>query len=621
MLNGNMERSSSREGSTVSTETTWQDKLIVAAIDFGTTFSGFVLSFLDDYRQDKTSHILSHEWSSGEGSRTAKTPTAVLLKPDTSLDSFGYEAENRFLSENVDDDEDDEQSDRSDIVDPETWYFFRNFKMKLYGDKLRNPITFDSKIPDERGRELSAILVFSRAIAYMKMKIFEVVSERFPKLREDDIYYVMTCPAIWSETSKQFMSDAAEKAGIPYNHIRIALEPECAAVYMLTKEVPSLSSSLRERFPMNEGDCYIVADLGGGTLDIAAHRINENRKYDEIMTPDGGPYGGNNINHKFEQFLISISGAPAYVNFTEKHSQDYLYLMRSFEHKKYGFPGDASKASVTMRMPFSFVECHREENHESFQESVRQTSFSKSVILKRDTITVKKPQFESLFEETLVQIEDKLARVMEKLSKRYNIKAIFCVGGFSDCKLVKEKIKVKFSNRHLVIIPAEANVAIMKGAVIYGRDERIIETRISKYTFGLDWNEDFDPKVHPVSKREYTDDGYMCKDIFKVIAKVNDPIPTSKPTKIIESYVKTASQTAMEFPFYRTLTDPPPRFIDEPNCYFMGSMKVSLEDTTGGTDRFVTLKIFLGATTLRAEAIDNKGRTHRVKFLLDESQV
>ncbi|XP_052793961.1 heat shock 70 kDa protein 12A-like [Mya arenaria] len=611
-----MEHSSSRNGSTDNFEVTWQDKLIVAAIDFGTTFSGFVVSFLDEYQQDKTGRFISHDWSSGEGVRTTKTPTAVLLRPDTTLDSFGYEAEDRFLAENIEDDENNEKS-----VDRETWYFFRHFKMKLYGDKRLKPITLDSKIPDERGRELPAILVFSRAIAYMKTKIFEVVSDKFPNVREDDIYYVLTCPAIWSDTSKQFMSNAAEKAGIPYDHLRIALEPECAAVYLLTKEVPSVSSSFRERFPRNEGDCYIVADLGGGTLDIAAHRINKNHKYDEIMIPDGGPSGGNNINFKFEQLLVSVSGAQAFLLFKDKNSQDYLYFMRTFEHKKCGFPGDAGKKSVTMLMPLTFAERHIEENHETLKDSVRQTSFSQSVVLIPGKITVKNSLFESFFEETLVQIEDKLVEVMERLSKRYNIKAIFCVGGFSDCKLVKERIKARFSEKHLVVIPAEANVAIMKGAIIYGRDERLIETRISKYTFGLDWNEDFDPKVHPVSKQENTDDGYMCKDIFKVIAKVNEPIPTNRPTQTFDSYVKTASQTAMEFPFYRTLTDPPPRFIDEPNCYFMGSMKVSLEDTAGGTDRFVTLKIYLGATTLRAEAIDNKGRTHRVTFLLGQTQV
>ncbi|XP_052791810.1 uncharacterized protein LOC128225956 [Mya arenaria] len=225
---------------------------------------------------------------------------------------------------------------------------------------------------------------------------------------------------------------------------------------------------------------------------------------------------------------IEEAGVEAYANFKEKYSQDYLSLMRKFEHKKYGFLGDKGQAVVAIQVPFS--------------------------------------------------------------------------------------------DKHLVIIPAKANVAIMKGAVIYGREENLIETRICKNTFGLDWNEDFDPRIHPVSKRECTDDGYMCKDIFKVIAKVGDAIASNTPTQIIKSYVKTASQTVMEFPFYRTLTDPPPMFIDDESCTFMGSMKISLEDTTGGIDRFVTLKIFIGATTLNAQAIDNKGRTHRATLLLEKKQ-
>lgn len=53
------------------------------------------------------------------------------------------------------------------------------------------------------------MIVFSYSLDYMRRKIIEVVEEKFPSVREDDIYYVLTTPAIWSEQAKQFMRKAA----------------------------------------------------------------------------------------------------------------------------------------------------------------------------------------------------------------------------------------------------------------------------------------------------------------------------------------------------------------------------------------------------------------------------
>lgn len=39
----------------------------------------------------------------------------------------------------------------------------------------------------------------------------ETISEKFPGFREDEVYYIITTPAIWSERAKKFMRKAAQK--------------------------------------------------------------------------------------------------------------------------------------------------------------------------------------------------------------------------------------------------------------------------------------------------------------------------------------------------------------------------------------------------------------------------
>lgn len=65
---------------------------IVAAIDFGTTYSGYVFSL----GIDQTKFYFPPKWAAGHGEQIFfKTPTSLLLNPDQTFNSFGYEAEDK----------------------------------------------------------------------------------------------------------------------------------------------------------------------------------------------------------------------------------------------------------------------------------------------------------------------------------------------------------------------------------------------------------------------------------------------------------------------------------------------------------------------------------------------
>ena len=97
-----------------------QTKLLVVAIDLGTTYSGYAFSFRDKPLKVSTNRA----WIAGSDRlMSLKTPTCVLLNPDKKFDSFGYEAENKF-SELAEEDE------------HHGWYFFRRFKMLLYDTEV-----------------------------------------------------------------------------------------------------------------------------------------------------------------------------------------------------------------------------------------------------------------------------------------------------------------------------------------------------------------------------------------------------------------------------------------------------------------------------------------------------
>lgn len=101
--------------------------------------------------------------------------------------------------------------------------------------------------------------------------VWQYAKEDIRKVRGDDweniytVRAVLTVPAIWSEAAKSRTLRIAKKAGIPDN-VSLVSEPEAAALAVL-----------RERKDEGEalqiGDCFVVCDAGGGTVDLISYKI------------------------------------------------------------------------------------------------------------------------------------------------------------------------------------------------------------------------------------------------------------------------------------------------------------------------------------------------------------
>lgn len=110
------------------------NKLVVAAIDFGTTYSGYAFSFSNEYKDDPAKVYAQTKWVAGSGAlMSLKTPTVILLNPDRSFNSFGYEAENEYIR-------------LAEEEEHKKYYYFRRFKMMLYNSKVCVGFTFSLKL-------------------------------------------------------------------------------------------------------------------------------------------------------------------------------------------------------------------------------------------------------------------------------------------------------------------------------------------------------------------------------------------------------------------------------------------------------------------------------------------
>ena len=76
-------------------------------------------------------------------------------------------------------------------------------------------------------------------------------------LRNQQISFVITVPAIWKDSAKSLTRQAAVRAGIPDRKLELITEPEAAALYCAT---------ICREVDLRDGDRFVVCDAGGGTV-------------------------------------------------------------------------------------------------------------------------------------------------------------------------------------------------------------------------------------------------------------------------------------------------------------------------------------------------------------------
>lgn len=71
--------------------------LLVAAIDFGTTYSGCAFSFYDEFKKDPTKSFVKNWIDPNSSMMYCKTSTCILFNEEKEFNEFGFAAEAKYL--------------------------------------------------------------------------------------------------------------------------------------------------------------------------------------------------------------------------------------------------------------------------------------------------------------------------------------------------------------------------------------------------------------------------------------------------------------------------------------------------------------------------------------------
>ena len=429
-------------------------------------------------------------------------------------------------------------------------------------------------------------------------------------IQDEDLYFVLTVPAIWDDPAKQFMREAAEKAGIQKEKLTIALEPEVASIFCQKLKTDRVEDTTDFTETVQSGMKYMVIDLGGGTADITVHQRQSNGTIHEVIPPDGGPWGGKSIDDAFYKFLVEICGRNVMEELKTTELEDYLDLFREFETKKRSIrPKQTNKVVITL--PVALTDLVKKQ-HNKFENAVEVSRHKMSVNYVRQKLQISPEAFRDLFKPTI----DSLIRLIGKLldnPKLSDLRTILMVGGFSECELVQVAIRDKIGTSMKLIIPDEAGLAVLKGAVLFGHQPKIVSRRIARLTYGIQSWPEWDADLHPVTKKVVLNGQSRCKDVFFKYITRGDSIDTGHAVSQVFQALK-PEETTLECTVY-TSTDTNPRYTTDPTCQRLGILTIQLPPHAPGQTIEIEETLIFGDTEILCRARDLRtGITSEVQF-------
>ncbi|XP_061195173.1 heat shock 70 kDa protein 12A-like [Saccostrea echinata] len=226
--------------------------------------------------------------------------SVILFSEERKFMAFGKKAVELYIKSNK----------------PETLCFIRNFNMKM--NLATRQDIYLWRAADQRGRGYVFLLdVYAETIGFMKSKVEEMAEESFPGVTS--FRWVLTFPETWEPVAKEFLKEAALRAGIPQSRLYLEKEHVSAVKW---QQMCQYSDQIEK------SKCLFV-DLGGGSTKIYAG--TEKETFVETIADSGGI----TILKAFENCLDEMFSRQVLESYKLKERADYFKLFGSFMRKSH----------------------------------------------------------------------------------------------------------------------------------------------------------------------------------------------------------------------------------------------------------------------------------------------
>ena len=239
---------------------------------------------------------------------------------------------------------------------------------------------------------------------------------------------------------------------------------------------------------------YIVIDIGGGTVDIASHKIVDGR-IAEIAPPAVNFWGGTTVNEEFSKFLQKFVDDPGFSRYIEsgspevqvRHKADLNELLYiRFEKQKRRFGSVEACKSYIVEFPHSFLKLYQgflvrkgialnSEGEISVEVeddgAVMRIDDSKMAEFFQPAIDGITNLIVSYLQENKIEFQRLRAVTSFYLPSKiaHTVDTIYWVGGFGGCEYLRKQLEsvINQGRKYYFAVPPQPELAVILGATVF----------------------------------------------------------------------------------------------------------------------------------------------------------
>ncbi|KAH8656646.1 hypothetical protein BGZ60DRAFT_567767 [Tricladium varicosporioides] len=284
---------------------------------------------------------------------------------------------------------------------------------------------------------------------------------------------VITHPASWEYESLnktyQVVLGAFNHHLFPRRrHIYLVSEPEACALYILQDSIAKGKNTLIS------GDCFVLCDAGGGTVDLVSCRVEsvEPLRYKNVGMISGGKFGATLIDKSFLEYLdgkiLNVNNTPTDCGSGGHFIStplDRIFLDK-FQIVKHSFKGTND---FTIEIP---------DDAELAPDSPDIVQGGELPLTSKDLLAMFKPSVDGIL--GLIQKQISFVQTKKPDPLPYHVQTLFLAGGFSENKHLFNEVQKLATSENIDLITATIRSGItddeipdswggvVKGAVLFG---------------------------------------------------------------------------------------------------------------------------------------------------------
>ena len=431
-------------------------------------------------------------------------------------------------------------------------------------------ITINDTLTATNGKTVKSSIVFIAAFKHLHNLAKTLLQrKRIKNIKDDEIQWIITVPAIWNDEAKYRMRQWTIDAGLVNpeidNQCKIVYEPDCASLSIQhhiqqSKRIVSnvtddkdndnddhkTMENNKSTTNFTKGEKYILVDAGGGTVDIACHEILDEFGIKEILHPSGGPWGSCYIDDQFIQLLTQIFDNKYIEEFKTKKPNIWTQIMHNFQKSKKTFYQNTEAVRHNVRLPIEFIAFMQdkfESNEQDLEEIIpKKIIFSKKAVvsLNNEFLEIDSFIWKLMFDHVITPTIEHIKQLLSEPKLMRNCKYLCLVGGLSTSPYFKNKMEkefgIKSKYKMIVIQPTRPLLSVVEGAAYFGITKNYVKARVLRYTYGtvVNFKESQAKKLGvPLEHIMRNSKSGKVKGCFKIIAKKNEEIYTGEIRKNI----------------------------------------------------------------------------------------